>query len=186
MQRRIGFAETESAGKERVTKRQRFLAEMEKVVPWSPLLSVIEPYYSKGERVRPPISLERMLRIYFLQQWYGLSDEALEDALYDSNAMRAFAGIRLTDIQLLTLIRSVRLIGTLLKIGAMDPRWSRTSHVTENLMAWMLEANRFIVDPARCRMTFRKKRSNAYSFCTSHKPLFQNIFRHLWCSDLLP
>ncbi|WP_179117521.1 RES family NAD+ phosphorylase, partial [Burkholderia cenocepacia] len=87
MQRQIGFAEAESAGKKRVTKRQRFLAEMEKVVPWSRLLSVIGPYYPKGERGRPPIGLERMLRIYLLQQWYGLSDEGLEDALYDSIAM---------------------------------------------------------------------------------------------------
>ncbi|ONP33166.1 IS5 family transposase, partial [Burkholderia cenocepacia] len=62
MQRQIGFAEAESAGKKRVTKRQRFLAEMEKVVPWSRLLSVIGPYYPKGERGRPPIGLERMLR----------------------------------------------------------------------------------------------------------------------------
>lgn len=68
MQRQIGFAEAESAGKKRVTKRQRFLAEMNKVVPWSRLLSVIEPYYPKGGRGRPPIGLERMLRIYFLQR----------------------------------------------------------------------------------------------------------------------
>jgi IS5 family transposase len=53
---------------------------MEKVVPWSRLLPVIEPYYPKGERDRPPVGLERMLRIYFLQQWYGLSDEGREDA----------------------------------------------------------------------------------------------------------
>jgi transposase, IS5 family len=95
MKRQIGFAEAESAGKKRVTKRQRFLAEMEKVVPWPRLLSAIEPYYPKGKRGRPPIGLERMLRIYFLQQWYGLSDEGLEDALYDSIAMRTFAGIDL-------------------------------------------------------------------------------------------
>jgi IS5 family transposase len=95
MKRQIGFAEAESAGKKRVTRRQRFLAGTEKVVPWSRLLSVIEPYCPKGERGRPPICLERMLRIYFLQQWYGLSDEGLEDALYDSIAMRAFAGIDL-------------------------------------------------------------------------------------------
>jgi len=95
MKRQMGFAEAESAGKKRVTKRQRFLAEMEKVVPWRRLLSAIEPYYPKGARGRPPIGLERMLRIYFLQQWYGLSDEGLEDALYDSIAMRAFAGIDL-------------------------------------------------------------------------------------------
>ncbi|MBB5448148.1 hypothetical protein HDG38_006795 [Paraburkholderia sp. WSM4177] len=95
MKRQIGFAEAESKGAKRVTRRQRFLAEMEKVVPWPRLLSAIEPYYPKGKRGRPPIGLERMLRIYFLQQWYGLSDEGLEDALYDSIAMRAFAGIDL-------------------------------------------------------------------------------------------
>jgi transposase, IS5 family len=95
MKRQIGFAEAESLGKKRVTKRQRFLTEMEKVVPWQRLLSAIGPHYPKGERGRPPIGLERMLRIYFLQQWYGLSDEGLEDALYDSIAMRAFAGIDL-------------------------------------------------------------------------------------------
>lgn len=95
MKRQIGFAEAESLGKKRVTRRQRFLAEMEEVVPWQRLLSAIGPYYPKGERGRPPVGLERMLRIYFLQQWYGLSDEGLEDALYDSIAMRAFAGIDL-------------------------------------------------------------------------------------------
>ncbi len=68
---------------------------MERVVPWSRLIAAVEPYYPKGKRGRPPIGLERMLRIYFLQQWYGLSDEALEDALYDSMALRAFAGIDL-------------------------------------------------------------------------------------------
>ncbi|QHB58644.1 hypothetical protein GRD98_05785 [Ralstonia solanacearum] len=95
MKRQMSFAEAESAGKKRVTKRQRFLAEMEKVVPWQRLLSAIGPHYPRGERGRPPIGLERMLRIYFLQQWYGLSDEGLEDALHDSMAMRAFAGIDL-------------------------------------------------------------------------------------------
>ncbi|WP_175992834.1 transposase, partial [Burkholderia vietnamiensis] len=95
MKRQMSFAEAESAGKKRVTRRQRFLDEMEKLVPWPRLLTAIEPYYPKGERGRRPIGLERMLRIYFLQQWYGLSDEGLEDALYDSIAMRAFAGIDL-------------------------------------------------------------------------------------------
>ncbi|CAN7753103.1 IS5 family transposase [Cupriavidus necator] len=94
MKRQISFAEAESHGK-RVTRRQRFLTEMENVVPWARLIAAVEPYYPKGKRGRPPIGLERMLRIYFLQQWYGLSDEALEDALYDSMAMRAFAGIDL-------------------------------------------------------------------------------------------
>ncbi|MGT2455359.1 IS5 family transposase [Cupriavidus basilensis] len=95
MKRQISFAEAEGHGHKRVTRRQRFLAEMERVVPWARLIAVVEPYYPKGKRGRPPIGLERMLRIYFLQQWYGLSDEALEDALYDSMALRAFAGIDL-------------------------------------------------------------------------------------------
>ena len=56
----------------------------------------LRPLYPKGERGRKPIALELMLRIYFLQQWYGLADEALEDALYDSQALRGFAGIDLT------------------------------------------------------------------------------------------
>ncbi len=95
MKRQISFAEAEAHGKKRVTRRQRFLTEMENVVPWSRLIATVEPYYPKGKRGRPPIGLERMLRIYFLQQWYGLSDEALEDSLYDSMAMRKFAGIDL-------------------------------------------------------------------------------------------
>ncbi|MFJ1259801.1 IS5 family transposase [Cupriavidus sp. CuC1] len=95
MKRQISFAEAEGRGKKRVTRRQRFLTEMESVVPWQRLIAAVEPYYPKGKRGRPPIGLERMLRIYFLQQWYGLSDEALEDALYDSMALRTFAGIDL-------------------------------------------------------------------------------------------
>jgi IS5 family transposase len=69
---------------------------MEQVVPWARLCGVIEPHYPKGERGRPPIGIERMLRIYFLQQWYALADEALEDALYDSQSLRTFAGIDLS------------------------------------------------------------------------------------------
>jgi transposase, IS5 family len=68
---------------------------MDQVVPWARLVARLQPLYPKGERGRPPIGLERMLRIYFLQQWYALADEALEDALYDSQALRNFAGIEL-------------------------------------------------------------------------------------------
>jgi IS5 family transposase len=66
------------------------------VVPWARLVERLRPFYPKGERGRPPIGLERMLRLYFLQQWYGLADEALEDALYDSQALRDFVGIDLS------------------------------------------------------------------------------------------
>ena len=87
------FAHAEFAAKKRSTRRERFLARMEAVIPWAQLLAVIAPHYPKGGRGRPPIGLERMLRVYFLQQWYALADEALEDALYDSQALQRFARI---------------------------------------------------------------------------------------------
>src|SRR5712672_1276501 len=84
MQRQCSFSQAEYAGKKKQTRRDKFLAEMEQVVPWARLVNRLRPFYPKGERGRPPVGLERMLRLYFLQQWYGLADEALEDALYDS------------------------------------------------------------------------------------------------------
>jgi IS5 family transposase len=77
------------------TKRALFLEEMEQVVPWDKLCSLIEPYYAKAGNGRQPVGLERMLRIYFLQQWFNLSDPAVEEALYDSAVMRSFVGIDL-------------------------------------------------------------------------------------------
>jgi len=68
---------------------------MEALIPWAKLLAVIEPFYPKGERGRPPSGVERMLRVYFLQQWDSLADEALEDALYDRQALQGFARIAL-------------------------------------------------------------------------------------------
>ena len=90
------FSQAEFAAKKKITRREKFLARMEEVIPWAKLLAVIEPHYPKGERGRPPIGLERMLRVYFLQQWYGLADAALEDALYDSQALQSFARIDLS------------------------------------------------------------------------------------------
>ena len=77
------------------TRRQRFLCEMDAIVPWQKLCRLIEPHYPSGARGRPPIGTERMLRIYFLQVWFNLSDPAAEDALYGSAAMRAFVGVDL-------------------------------------------------------------------------------------------
>src|SRR6478609_3800722 len=77
------------------TRRQVFLEEMEQVVPWRELCSLIEPRYPKPGNGRPPVGVERMLRIYFLQQWFNLSDPAVEETLYDSRAMRDFVGIDL-------------------------------------------------------------------------------------------
>ena len=64
-------------------------------MPWARLVALIVPFYPKGARGRPPMGIEKMLRVYFLQQWYALADEALEDAFYDSQALRAFVGIDL-------------------------------------------------------------------------------------------
>ena len=81
--------------KGKVTRRERFLAEMDGVIPWSRLLAAIEPHYPKAGRGRRPLDLETMLRIYFLQQWFDLSDPQAEDAIYDSEAMRRFARVEL-------------------------------------------------------------------------------------------
>ena len=94
--KQLSFASYEFAQKKRVTRREKFLAEMERVVPWARLEALIEPKYPTGGRVgRQPIGVARMLRMYFLQQWFGLADEALEDAIYDSQSMREFVGIDL-------------------------------------------------------------------------------------------
>jgi len=79
----------------KTTRRAQFLAEMDRVVPWAELCALIEPVYPKAGNGRPPIDLELMLRVYFLQQWFNLADPAVEEALYDSLAMRAFAGVDL-------------------------------------------------------------------------------------------
>jgi transposase, IS5 family len=91
------FASAEYAMKKKRTRREKFLGEMERIVPWMRLIGVIEPLYPTSGRVgRQPIGVAKMLRMYCLQQWYGLADEALEDALYDSQALRDFVGIDLS------------------------------------------------------------------------------------------
>ena len=79
MQRQGSFSQAEYAGKKKQTRRDKFLAEMEQVVPWRRLVERLRPLYPKGERGRPPIGLERMLRIHFLQQWYGLAPHPWEE-----------------------------------------------------------------------------------------------------------
>ena len=99
MPKQPAFPGLRHAMKKKQTRREKFLAEMEEVVPWTRLLALIEPHYPKrGARGgRPPMPLETMLRVYFLQQWYALSDPMAEEMLHDSEAMRRFAGIELGD-----------------------------------------------------------------------------------------
>jgi IS5 family transposase len=91
------FSDLEYAAKKKMTRRDRFLSEIETITPWAALVAEIEPFYPKDEgRGRPPIGLERMLRMYVAQQCFGFSDEGIEDALYDSQAIRGFVGIDLS------------------------------------------------------------------------------------------
>ena len=83
--------------KGKITRRERFLAEMDAVIPWKALTDLIEPHYPKAGNGTQPMPLERMLRIHFMQHWFNLSDPAMEDALYDSGSMRRFAGIELAE-----------------------------------------------------------------------------------------
>jgi IS5 family transposase len=77
------------------TRREAFLDEMNRLVPWAELCAVVEPYYPKRGNGRPPIALERMSRIHFVQHWFNLADLACEEALYDSLSLRRFADIDL-------------------------------------------------------------------------------------------
>jgi transposase, IS5 family len=91
------FSELEYAAKKKQTRRDRFLADIEVVTPWLALVAAIEPFYPKSEgRGRPTIGLERMLRMYVVQNCFGLGDEATEDAIYDSQAIRRFVGVDLS------------------------------------------------------------------------------------------
>ena len=97
MEKQQTFASAAWSQKGKVTRRERFLAEMDAVIPWSRLVRLVEPHYPNTGKGRPPHELERMLRIYFLQQWFNLSDPQAEDTIYDSESMRRFARVELAE-----------------------------------------------------------------------------------------
>lgn len=92
------FSDVAYIHKKKITRKARFLSEMNEVLPWDCLLQPILQKYPKPGRGRRPIAAAVMLRIYFMQQWYNLSDPAMEDSLYDVDSMRRFAGVSLDDI----------------------------------------------------------------------------------------
>ena len=94
----ISFSDAEHAGKRKKTRREVFLAEMELVVPWKALLKVIEPHYPVAGRGRRPYPLQAMLRVHLMQNWFALSDPAMEEALYEIASLRTFAGLGLETI----------------------------------------------------------------------------------------
>ncbi|MEX0295714.1 transposase [Pseudomonas putida] len=92
----MSFSDFEYAGERKQARRERFLAEIEQVVPWSGLVALIEPHYPKAGGGRKPYPLESMLRIHLLQNWLSLSDPAMEEALYEITSMRQFARLTLS------------------------------------------------------------------------------------------
>jgi len=92
----MSFGDAEYSGKKKRTRREVFLAEMDRVVPWDSLLTLIEPLYPVAGRGRHPYPIATMLRVHLMQNWFGLSDPAMEEALYDSTSMRQFARLTLT------------------------------------------------------------------------------------------
>ena len=93
MQGQQSFTDIEYANRKRRTKRDEFLEAMEEIIPWEEWVSTVAPYYPDGKRGRPPRGIETMLRMYLLQNWFTLSDEGVEDAIYDSYSFRCFMGI---------------------------------------------------------------------------------------------
>ena len=93
MEKQLNFADIEYSNRRRTTKREEFLNKMDQVIPWDTWVKTIEPYYPKGKRGRHPQEIEKMLRMYLLQNWFNLSDEGVEDAIYDSYAMKQFMGV---------------------------------------------------------------------------------------------
>ena len=87
------FSDIEYGGRARTTRREEFLDTMNEIIPWEEWVGLIQPFYYEGKRGRPAKGIEKMLRMYLLQGWFNLSDEGVEDAIYDSYAMRKFMGI---------------------------------------------------------------------------------------------
>lgn len=91
--KQVTFSDFEYSHRKRKTKRENFLEFMDSLIPWQEWSALIEPYYPAGKRGRPPLGIEKMLRMYLLQCWFNLSDEGIEDAIYDSYALRSFMGL---------------------------------------------------------------------------------------------
>lgn len=93
MEKQISFTEMEYSQRQRRTKREEFLRQMDELIPWAECVEMIAPHYPAGSRGRPPREIEQMLRMLLLQAWFNLSDEGVEDAIYDSYAMKTFMGV---------------------------------------------------------------------------------------------
>ena len=93
MERQQNFTDMEYSNRRRRTKREAFWEKMDAILPWREWVALVTPYYPEGKRGRKPVEIEQMLRMSMLQVWFSLSDEGVEDAIYDSYAMKSFMGI---------------------------------------------------------------------------------------------
>ncbi|HDY7992682.1 TPA: IS5 family transposase [Vibrio vulnificus] len=132
MDHQLSFADSEFTNKRRQTRKEIFLSRMEKLIPWQRLESVIEPYYPKAGNGRRPYPLPTMLRIHCMQNWYNLSDPAMEDALYEIASMRLFAG--------LSLDKSIPDHTTIMNFRHLLERHSLARQIFEEIRAWLTDA----------------------------------------------
>ncbi len=93
MEKQMNFSDLEYGARRKKTKRDKFLKRMNEIVPWEELCEIVRENYYKGRRGRKPQNIERMIRMFLLRQWFGLSDSAIEDAAFDSYAMKQFLGV---------------------------------------------------------------------------------------------
>ena len=120
--KQISFADAEYAGKRKQTRRERFLIEMDQVVPWKGLIALIEPHYPKGNGGRPAYPLMAMLRVHLMQNWFGYSDPVMEESLYETKIFRLFAGLNLNRIpDETTILNSFTLLDPLVEGGVPIP-----------------------------------------------------------------
>jgi IS5 family transposase len=134
------FSDLEYAAQKKLTRRDRFLAEIDAFTPWAALVGELQPLYPKGKgRGRPPLGLERMLRMYDAQQCLGLSDEGIEDAIYDGRSIRRFVGIDLgreAAADATTLLKLRRLLEThALTSKVFDAVWPGESGASSQMVA---------------------------------------------------
>ena len=132
MSQQLTFADSEFDSKRRQTRKEKFLGRMEKLVPWQRLESVIEPHYPKAGNGRRPYPLMTMLRVHCMQQWYSMSDPAMEDALYEIASMRQFAGLSLDN--------PIPDHSTILKFRHLLERHNLARKIFDEVSDWLAEA----------------------------------------------
>ena len=132
MEQQLSFADSEYQHKRRQTRKEKFLGRMDKLIPWKRLEAIIEPHYPKAGNGRRPYPLPTMLRIHCIQQWYSLSDPAMEDALYEIASMRLFTGLSLN--------KPMPDHTTIMNFRHLLERHDLARHIFEDVNAWLTEA----------------------------------------------